>query len=110
LFSTPDSTTDHGKEEKKSSSKEASRLNTLSSGLMVSKVFLNKSLLVIAKVLFDIKLQFPCTAAFITNRFALVLRRSSSDGSYTRIGVAELGEKDAEHFMTGNRRNEVVIV
>jgi hypothetical protein len=110
LFSTPDSTTKHGKEDKKSTNKEASRLNKLFSGLTVSKGFRNKSSLVTAKVLFDNQPQFLCTAAFITNRFALVLRRSSSDGSYTRIGVAELGEKNAEHFMTGNCGKEVVIV
>jgi hypothetical protein len=76
----------------------------------VSKDFSDSSLLVLAKVLFDIQPQFPCTVAFITNRFALVLRLNSSDGSYTRIGVAELGGKDIEHFVTGNHRNEVVIV
>lgn len=90
----------------KAEKKEPKRLSNLFSGLKLSS---NSSSPVPAKVWFDIEQNFPCTAAFITNRCMLVLK-PGSDGKYTRIGLAELGEKDAEEFMKGSSRKELVIL
>lgn len=60
------------------------------------------------KVLFDREPKFPCTAAFITNKFALVLACREMN-SYTRIGTAEFSGKDAEEFMKDATRDEIFI-
>jgi len=61
-------------------------------------------------ILFDIEARFPCTAAFITAEFALVLARNPTDGTYQRIGVAQVQKKDGEAFVKDAVKTEVVIL
>lgn len=60
------------------------------------------------KVLFDGEPQFPCTAAFITAKFALVLA-CRENNNYTRIGTAEFSGKDAEEFMKDATQSKILI-
>jgi hypothetical protein len=68
------------------------------------------SLIIPATILFDIEPQFPCEAAFITNKLALVLSRDPEKGTLKRIGIAEFSEKDTEKYLTAAPRQEVLIM
>lgn len=87
-------------------------LSNILSGLTLSEVSPSSTLSISAKISFDIDQDFPCIAAFISCRFALVLKQGtgSSEGCYLRIGIAEFAEAETKDFIKSSQRSQVVIM